>query len=100
LFSVGSTTVNISSDRAIEIAKNAIKSYAWTANGQTISDFKVLSEPVKVVFHPITKQGLALYPCWYVTLYLDKVYPTNVNSIGVGVWADTGEVALMQTSSS
>jgi hypothetical protein len=39
---------------------------------------------------------LTLYPYWYVTLYLDKTYPGGVSEIGVGVWADTGQVASIQ----
>jgi hypothetical protein len=100
LFTVGSTTVNISADKAVEIARNAAKSFSWTADGQTVSGFTVLSEPVLAVFHPNTKQGLALYPCWYVTLYLDKTYPGGVNSIAVGVWADTGEISQIKTANS
>jgi hypothetical protein len=45
--------------------------------------------------HPRTDL-LTLVPYWYVTLYLDKEYPGGVNSISVGVWADTGEVANIQ----
>ena len=32
-------------------------------------------------------------------MHLDKVYSGNVNIIGVGVWADTGNVAEIITSS-
>ena len=98
LFSVGSTTVNVSSQQAIQLAQNAAKGYSWTANGQTVSSFTVLSSPVSVVFHPNTKNGLALYPQWTVTLYLDKTYPGGVNSITVEIWADTGAVAQIQNS--
>ena len=100
LFTVGSTTVNISADRAFEIAQNAVHGYSWSADGQTVSSFTVLSEPVSVVFHPNTKNSLALYPQWIVTFYLDKVYPGSVNSIMVEVWADTGDVALIKVQSS
>jgi hypothetical protein len=100
LFTVGSTTVNISSDRAVELARNALNGYSWNTNGTTISNFNVLSQPVSVFFHPNTKGGLALYPQWTVTFYLDKVYPGNVNSIRVEVWADTGEIAQIKTLSS
>ena len=100
LFTVGSTTVNISQDKAIELARNAAKGFSWTAEGKTVSGFTVLSTPVSAVFHPNTKQGLALYPCWYVTLYLDKVYPGGVNSIAVALWADTGEIAQIKTTNS
>jgi DNA-binding transcriptional ArsR family regulator len=98
LFTIGSTTVNVSSDQAVQLARNALKGYSWTVNGTTVSNFTVLSEPVSVVFHPNTKNGLALYPQWTVTLYLDKVYPGGVNSITVEVWADTGDIAQIQNS--
>ena len=97
LFTVGSTAVNISSDKAIELAENALNGYSWTADGQTVSNFVVKPQPASVVFHPNTKNGLALYPQWTVTFYLDKVYPGGVNSIMVELWADTGEVAQIET---
>jgi hypothetical protein len=43
---------------------------------------------------------LTLVPYWFITLYLDKEYAGGVNSITVGVWADTGEVANIQAMSS
>jgi hypothetical protein len=97
LFTIGSTAVNISSDKAVELAKNALNGYSWTSNGTTVSNFNVLSQPVAIVFHPNTKNGLALYPQWTVTFYLDKVYPGNVNSITVELWADTGQIAQIKT---
>lgn len=100
LFNIGSTTVKISSDKAVELAKNALKGYSWTFNGTTVSNFNVLPQPVKVVFHPNTKNGLALYPQYTVTFYFDKVYPGNVNSISVELWADSGEVAQIKTQNS
>ena len=100
LFTVGSTTVNISSDKAVELARNALNGYSWAADGQTVSNFVVKSQPVSVVFHPNTKNALALYPQWTVTFYLDKVYPGNVNSIAVELWADTGEIAQIKTQNS
>jgi hypothetical protein len=98
LFTIGSTTVNVSSNQALQLAINAVKGYSWTANGTTVSNVSVLSEPVSVVFHPNTKNGLALYPQWTVTLYLSKVYPGGVNSITVLIWADTGNIAQIQNS--
>ncbi|MCW3995096.1 MAG: winged helix-turn-helix domain-containing protein [Candidatus Bathyarchaeota archaeon] len=99
LFTVGSTTVNVSGDKALELATNALKGYSWNANGETVSSFKVLPGPV-VVFHPNTKNSLALYPQWVITFYLDKVYAGNINTILVEVWADTGEIALIKPQSS
>ena len=93
LFKIGSTQVKVGSGEAIQIARNAVKDFKWNANGQLVSDYKVLEDPVSAVFHPIPKEDpLALVPCWYITLYLDNVYPTNVNRIAVSIWADTGIV--------
>lgn len=100
LFTIGSTAVNVSSDRAVELAKNALKSYSWTANGSTVSDFNLLPQPVSVVFHPNTKNGLALFPQWTVMFYLDNVYPGGVNGITVELWADTGDIAQIKTQNS
>jgi hypothetical protein len=97
LFTIGSTSVNISSDKAEGLARNALNGYSWAANGTTVSNFNVLSQPVSVVFHPNTKNSLALYPQYTVTFYLDKVYPGGVNSISVEVWADTGDTAQIKT---
>ena len=100
LFTIGSNTVNVSSDRAVELARNALNGYSWSANGQTVNSFNVLSEPALVVFHPNTKNSLALYPQWTVTFNLDKVYPGGVYRITVELWADTGEIAQMKTQNS
>ncbi len=99
LFSVGSTTVNISNDRAVTLARNALDSYSWTAEGSTVSDFQVVGQPT-VIFHPNTKNSLELYPQYTVTFYLDKVYPGGVNAIVVEVWADDGSIAQIKTQSS
>ena len=100
LFSIGSTEVNVSSEEALEIAKNAVQSFTWEADGTTVSNFNVLDEPVSVVFHPIPRgQNLKLIPYWYIILYLDKVYPGGVNRIAIGVWADTGTVDQIRTLS-
>jgi hypothetical protein len=100
LFTIGSTEVNISNEEAIQIARNAVKSFTWEADGVVVSGFNVLEEPVSAVFHPTLREaGLALVPYWEVTLYLDKAYPGGVNRIVVGVWADTGEVRRITTLS-
>ena len=94
LFKIGNTNVNINANDAIQTARNAVKDFTWTGdNGQTVFGYKVLEEPVSAVFYPLPRDDpLTLVPCWVVTLYLDDVYPTNVNRLSVGVWADTGAV--------
>ena len=100
LFTIGSTAVNVSSDKAVELAKGALSGYSWNVNGITVSAFNVLPQATTVIFHPNTKNGLALYPQYTVTFYLDKVYAGNVNSISVEVWADSGDVAQIKTQNS
>jgi hypothetical protein len=93
LFNIGSTQVNFDSAAAIQVARNAVKDYKWSANGQLVSGYTVLQDPVSAVFRPIPRDDpLALVPCWYITLYLDNVYPNNVNRLAVSIWADTGIV--------
>ena len=92
LFTVGSTTVNISADRAETLARNALNGYSWSVNGTNVSNFTVLPDP-SVIFHPSTKNGLALYPQYTVTFRLDKVYLGGVNTLTVQVWADNGDIA-------
>jgi hypothetical protein len=101
LYEVGDAQVNVSREQAIQIARDAAKNFEWNANGVQVSNFNVLAEPVSAVFfpHPRT-ESLTLVPYWYITLYLDREYPGGVNSITVGVWADTGEVANIQALSS
>ena len=97
LLTAGSTTVNISQDQAVQIAKDFLKNYSWNANGTEVSNVTVLETPLSIQFSPHPRdQFLTLIPYWYVTLYLDKVYPDGVNRIAVGVWADTGQVANVQ----
>jgi hypothetical protein len=92
LFTVGSTNVNISADKAETLSRNALNGYSWSVNGTTVDNFTVLPDPL-VIFHPTTKNGLALYPQYTVTFHLDKVYPGGTNSLIVQVWADNGEIA-------
>lgn len=99
LFTVGSTTVNVSSERAVELARNALNGYSFPVNGETISNFNVQPQPASIIFHPNTKNSVALYPQWTVTFYLDKVYG-NVYSLEVQVWADTGEIAQIKPQNS
>jgi hypothetical protein len=98
LYNIGSTVVNVSRDQAIQIAKNAVKNYSWDAEGVHVSNVGVLEDAVSAFYPHPKADTLTLYPYWYVTLYLDKTYPGNVNIITVGVWADTGGVANIQTS--
>jgi DNA-binding transcriptional ArsR family regulator len=100
LFNVGSTEVNISEEEAINIAINGAKDFSWTVGGVEIKDFIILEETVSVELWPhMRDEPAALIPYWYVTFKLDKTYPGNINSLGVGIWADTGEISAFTTIS-
>ena len=97
LFRVGSTEINISEEEAMNIALNYLESFSWSTiiddQFVEVRDYIVLQEPRVVQLLPQGREeSLDLIPCYYITFYLNKVYPENVNGIGVGVWADTGEV--------
>ncbi len=97
LFNVGSTEVNVSREEAINIAMDYATNYSWTVNGVEINNFTLLSEPVLAELYPHSREEpLALVPYWYVTIYLDRVYPDRVDRLAIGLWADTGEVSTCQ----
>jgi len=99
LFNVGNTDVNFSEQEAIQIALEHAKEYSWTVDNIEITDFVVIEEPESVNLWPhIRDEPLDLIPYWYVVFRLDKVYPGNVNSIGIGIWADTGKISGYKTS--
>ena len=101
LYKIGNSQMNVSRDQAIQTARNAAKGFTWNASGSEVTNFNVLDEPVSAVFFPHPRNDpLSLVPYWYITLYLDKEYPGGVNSIAVGIWADTGQVANIEALSS
>jgi DNA-binding transcriptional ArsR family regulator len=97
LYKIGNAQVNTSKDQAILIAKDESQRFTWTSNGTEVTDFRILDGPVSAEFYPHPRdEKMTLYPYWYVTLHLDKVYSGGVSVIAVGVWADTGEVANIE----
>jgi hypothetical protein len=97
LYTVGSKDVNFSEEDAVNIALEHLDRFSWNAtqDGESVevTDFDVIDEPrTAELITTKNKEPLTLYPCWQITLYLDKVYPGNVNRISLAIWADTGEV--------
>jgi len=92
LYKVGSATVNVQRDEAIQLALQAARAYSWTVNNQAISNFTVLSDPVLASLSMHDRGNYTLYPYWNIMLPLDKVYPGGVDSIRVLLWGDTGQV--------
>ncbi len=96
LFTVSEAPVSFSSAQAQEIAQTYVKTMDWTVNGTQIGSFKPSSvTSVEMVPHP-RGNSVALVPYWYVVMPLDKTYSGGLNTVAVGVWADTGKVADVQ----
>ena len=91
LYKVGTTDLKVSRDEAIRIAIEYAYSHPYTFGGVPVN-FTILDEPVSAELSMEPREGYTLYPWWNIRLYLDKVYPGNVGSIQVTLWADTGEV--------
>lgn len=100
LYKVESTEVNISIEEAINIAIEYARDYSWIVNGEVINNFTLVTESASARLWPHPREEpLGLTPYWYVTIYLDRIYPDRVDRLAVGVWADTGEVSICQTLS-
>jgi DNA-binding transcriptional ArsR family regulator len=97
LFTVGSTDLTTSQQKAIDIAKNYVKTLTWTIEGQQVSGFSVLDSPISVQLVPHNRgNSVALFPYWYVQMSLTKTYAGGINEVTVGIYADVGTVVDVQ----
>jgi DNA-binding transcriptional ArsR family regulator len=97
LFTVGSTNLAVTQDRAIQIAKDYAKTLTWTIDGQQVTGFNTIDTPVSVELLPHPRpNSVALVPYWYVTSRLDRTYGGGINQIAIGVFADNGEIYNVQ----
>lgn len=97
VYGVSGSKVNVSREEAISIARERAKDYSWTVDSVEVTEFNILEEPVEAELWKYPREEtLTLRPYWYITLYLDKVYPSNVDRITVAIWADTAEVIFCQ----
>jgi hypothetical protein len=97
LFTVGSTNLAVTQNRAIQIAKDYAKTLTWTIDGQQVTGFNTIDTPVSVELLPHPRpNSVALVPYWYVTLRLDQTYSGGINQIAIGVFADNGEIYNVQ----
>jgi len=93
LYTAGSTDINFSEEEAINVTLEHLEDFSWTAGDEEVTEFKIIEEPRPVeLITTRNKEPLTLYPCWRIELYLDKIYPGNINRILLTIWADTGEV--------
>ena len=93
LYTAGSTDINFSEEEAINIALDYVEDFSWTAGDEEVTEFEIIEEPRPVeLITTRNREPLTLYPCWSIELYLDNIYPGNINRISLAIWADTGEV--------
>jgi len=92
LYKVGSITLKVSKEDAIEMALSLAKNFSWKVGETEIKDFVIKKEPIGVELTLWNREPYTFYPHWRITLFLDKVYPGGVTGIQVGIWADTGEI--------
>jgi hypothetical protein len=101
LLNVGSSTVNISKEDSIKMAKSSAANFSWKVGldpttAIEVKDFTILETPVQAELSFQVRNASTLYPFWRIELGLDKLYPGGVRSIAVGIWADTGEIRYLQ----
>jgi hypothetical protein len=93
LYTAGSTDIIFSEEDAVNVALEYLEDFSWTAGDEEVKDFEIVEEPRYVeLITTRSREPLTVYPYWRIELYLDKVYPGNVNRISLAIWADTGEI--------
>jgi competence protein ComGC len=104
LYSIGSTSVNLSKEEAVAIALDVARKHSWTMQlDEDTLDPSNFNEKRSVSWTALIFDGsldadntrsedvLELYPVWRVGLVLNKVYG-ELYGIEVDIWADTKEV--------
>jgi hypothetical protein len=95
LYKIGSDSVNVSEEEAINIARNATKDmpklYGRVGNETIVLQPKVADSPVEAKLITGIREPLTLYPLWHVQLYFGKLYG-NYYGVAIDIWADTGEI--------
>jgi hypothetical protein len=98
LLIVGTTNMAVTQTQAVTAATNYVKTMSYTIEGQQVSGFTAVSgDPLSVQLVPHTRgDSVALIPYWYVELSLTKTYTGGLNTVAIGIYADTGQVADVQ----
>jgi hypothetical protein len=93
IYTIGDTSVKISSEQAIDIAMKYLPNYSYDMpNDVTVSGFNVTEDltTTELVTYPI--HSTELRPYWKVKLYLNQTYPGSVKGFTINVWANSGEL--------
>ena len=93
VYTMGDTSVNISSEQAIDIAMKYLLNYSYDMpNDVTVSGFNVTEDKITTVLATSPMNSLEWRPYWKVELPLNQTYPGSVQGIVVFVWANSGEI--------
>jgi hypothetical protein len=93
LYSVGDTTVNVSSEEAIDLAVKYSERYSYAMpDGSQISGFNITKEKTTTELLTTALNTTELRPYWMVRMYLNQTYPGSVIGLTVFIWANNGEV--------
>ena len=107
LYSIGSTSIQLSREEAVAIALDTARNHSWSAQlEEDTLDVANLNEKrtswTALVFdgslganETRSEDPLMLYPVWCIALTLNKWYG-QLYGIQVDIWADTGEVRSVQ----
>ena len=93
LYSVGDTTVNVSSEQAIDIAVKHSEEYSYAMpDGSQVSGFNITKDKTTTELLTTAINTTELRPYWMVRMYLNQTYPGSVIGLTVFIWANNGEV--------
>jgi len=93
IYGVGSTEVNVSSEKAVEVALGRAANFSYTFGGETYKDFVFDEQRIAAQLHVMGRDDPLLgIPYWTVNLPFKYEQPGFVLSVEVRLWADTGEI--------
>lgn len=93
VYSIGDTTVSVSSEQAIDIATKYIETYSYDMpNDYKVSGFNITEDQTTAQIETYPINSSELRPYWNVKLYLNQTYPGSVKGFSIYVWANSGEL--------
>ena len=93
VFTIGDTSINISSEQAIKIALDHLPSYSYEMPDHTwITNFNVTEDKITTAIETAFVNYPEMRPYWHVALPLNQTYPGSVQGIAVFIWANSGEI--------
>jgi hypothetical protein len=100
IYTIGDTSVNISSEQAIDIALEYLPSYSYEMpNDVTVSGFNITEDLTTSELSAYPVNSMELKPYWNIKLYLNQTYPGTVKGLAVYIWANSGEIFYCGTLS-